>query len=59
MKTQNNKLVFGTHSLIELQNDDLASVKGGTSIYPSITVTLAELTKQITQGGGEDSSVTR
>ncbi|WP_452599721.1 class I lanthipeptide [Pontimicrobium sp. MEBiC01747] len=60
MKTQNNKLVFGKHTVTELQNQELLSVNGGTSIIqPSITVTIAELTKQLTCGGGEDSCVTR
>ncbi|WAC01035.1 hypothetical protein N7U66_12705 [Lacinutrix neustonica] len=59
MKTQRTKLVFEKQTLVELQNDDLVAVRGGTSIYPSSIITIAELTKQITQGGGEDSGVTR
>lgn len=60
MKTQNTTLKFRKKSIIELQNDELSAINGGTSsIYPSSIILIAELTKQITQGGGEDSAVTR
>ena len=62
MKTQhaNNKLVFDKRSVIELQNNELVGVHGGTmTIPPSVTIIIAELTKQTTCGGGEDTCVTR
>ena len=62
MKTQNSKhkLAFGKNSVIELQNHDLSNIHGGTmTIPPSVTIVIAELTKQLTCGGGEDSCVTR
>lgn len=60
MKTQNTILEFRKKSIIELQIDELSAINGGTSsIYPSSIIVITELTKQITQGGGEDSAVTR
>lgn len=31
MKTQNSKLIFKTKAIVELQNNDLYSIKGGTA----------------------------
>jgi len=59
MKTQKNKLIFGKHTVTELQNRELLSVNGGTSVQPSIIATIVELTKHLTCGGGEDTCVTR
>ncbi|WP_156133154.1 hypothetical protein [Lacinutrix sp. Hel_I_90] len=55
MKTKKSELVFGIRAVVELQNDVLLSVNGGTIV----TVNITELTRQITCGGGEDSCVTR
>jgi len=58
MKTQNTKLAFGKHALIELQKHELLYVNGGT-MNTTLTHNIAQLTKQLTCGGGEDGCVTR
>lgn len=60
MKTQNTKLVLEKYAVVELQNNTLLDINGGTmGIYPSVTIAIAELTEQIACGGGEDGCVTR
>lgn len=61
MKTQNKKLQFNTKSVVELQTNEMNTINGGTGTlyYPSVTVMIIELTKQMTCGGGEDTCVTR